>query len=168
LAEAGAVAGRVLDVGCGTGEHTIWATQVTGVAATGIDTSAAALAQARAKAERRGVDCRFEVADALALGQLVGLFDTVLDCGFFHLCADEDRDRYVDGLAAAMRPGARYYVLCFSDRFGGVLGPRRVSEAELRATFEAGFDLEWVREAVIEVLQAPDGIPAWLAAVRRA
>src|ERR1035437_576793 len=41
LAEAGAIRGRVLDVGCGTGEHTLMAAGM-GLEATGIDSPPAA------------------------------------------------------------------------------------------------------------------------------
>ena len=58
LAEAGALRGRVLDVGCGTGEHTLMAAAL-GLDATGVDIAPTALAIARAQgrasaASRRG------------------------------------------------------------------------------------------------------------------
>ena len=45
LAEAGAIAGRVLDVGCGTGEHVLMCAGL-GLEATGVDISAAAISAA--------------------------------------------------------------------------------------------------------------------------
>src|ERR1700683_599355 len=66
LAEEGKFAGRVLDAGCGTGEHAILAAK-SGADATGADISSEAIKQARAKAEDRGVQVRFEVADVLSL-----------------------------------------------------------------------------------------------------
>src|SRR5216684_2960381 len=45
LAEAGGFTGRVLDAGCGTGEHTLMAA-ARGLDATGIDASAIAIAMA--------------------------------------------------------------------------------------------------------------------------
>ena len=53
LAERGLVAGRVLDAGCGTGEHTLMAAAL-GLEATGFDVAATALAIARTKARDRG------------------------------------------------------------------------------------------------------------------
>src|SRR2546421_3797464 len=52
LAQAGAVRGRVLDVGCGTGEHALMAAGL-GLEATGIDVAAAAIAIAERKARER-------------------------------------------------------------------------------------------------------------------
>ena len=58
LAERGLVAGRVLDAGCGTGEHTLMAAAL-GLEATGFDVAATAIAIANTKARDRGLDARF-------------------------------------------------------------------------------------------------------------
>src|SRR5919197_5557296 len=67
LADAGALQGRVLDVGCGTGEHALMAA-ARGLDATGIDAAPSAIAIAQAKARERGLSARFLVWDALDLG----------------------------------------------------------------------------------------------------
>src|SRR5690348_5057461 len=103
LADRGLLAGRLLDSGCGTGEHTLLAA-ARGAEATGIDVSARAIELARAKAAERGSAARFETGDVLRLGDLGLTFDTVLDSGVFHVFSDEDRVRYVASLAAALRP----------------------------------------------------------------
>ena len=69
LADRGLLAGRVLDSGCGTGEHTLLAA-AHGAEATGIDVSARAIELARAKAAERGSAARFETGDVLRLGDL--------------------------------------------------------------------------------------------------
>src|SRR5438874_13716126 len=98
LAESGLLSGRVLDVGCGTGEHVLLAA-AHGAAAMGVDLSAVAIEKARAKAAERGLAARFEVADALHLDRLGETFDTVLDSGLFDVFEDTDRARYVLSLA---------------------------------------------------------------------
>src|SRR5215469_13030475 len=75
LAKAGELRGRVLDAGCGTGEHTLLAARL-GLEATGIDTAAAAIATAKRKAEERGLAANFLVHSALELGSLGEQFDT--------------------------------------------------------------------------------------------
>jgi cyclopropane fatty-acyl-phospholipid synthase-like methyltransferase len=132
-----------------------------------VDTSPTAIAKAERKASERGLAARLQVQDALELGSLDEEFGTVLDCGLFHILSDEDRPRFVESLAAVTRSGARCHMLCFSDRQPGGFGSRRVSRAEIRATFRRGWRVESIEAARIEVTISPDGAEAWLAAIRR-
>ena len=91
VAESGGSAGRVLDAGCGTGEHALMAASL-GHEAVGVDMSVRAIEMARTKAAERGVEARFLVADALRLVELGEQFETVLDCGFFHVLDDDARE----------------------------------------------------------------------------
>jgi cyclopropane fatty-acyl-phospholipid synthase-like methyltransferase len=158
--------GTVLDVGCGTGEHALLAAS-RGLTAVGVDTAPAAIELARAKAAARELDVRFEVYDALALGGLGERFDTVIDTGVFHVFDDEDRARYVESLTAATAIGGRLHVLVFSDKVPGGIGPRRISEAELRAAFASGWTVDAITESRFLIRRAPDGVSAWLASFTR-
>jgi SAM-dependent methyltransferase len=169
LADQGLLAGRVLDSGCGTGEHTLLAA-ARGADATGIDVSARAIGLARAKAAERGSAARFETGDVLRLGDLGPTFDTIIDSGVFHVFDDQDRARYVASLASALRPGGRCYLICFSDRQPGDAGPRRVSQDELRAAFGDGWAVASIEAETFEVNRAVFGFPsaqAWLAVLER-
>lgn len=165
LAEAGAIRGRVLDVGCGTGEHALMAAGL-GLEAVGVDTAAAAIAIAERKARERGLGARFQVADALHLTTLGMQFDTVLDCGLFHVLSDEDRRLFVASLSAVVRPGGHYFMLCFSERQPGEFGPRRVTQAEIRASFATGWQVDSIEPSTLENTSGP-GILAWLASLTR-
>jgi len=137
LEGAGAFGARVLDVGCGTGENALFLAS-RGHDVTGVDVVLAAIEAARAKADSRGLHVRFEVGDVLhVLPRLGESFDAVTDVGFFHALSDEQRADFAEVLAGVLAPGGIYAMLCFSDRVPGYLGPRRVSEAEIRATFGA-------------------------------
>jgi SAM-dependent methyltransferase len=166
LAEAGAIRGRVLDVGCGTGEQALLAAGL-GLEATGVDVAAAAIDAARVKAAERGLAVRFLRWNALDLADLGERFDTVLDSGLFHVLDDADRSAYVAGLAATTEVGGRCHLLCFSNRQPGMLGPRRVSQDELRASFAGGWRVEGIEPSTIETLGDYGPVQAWLASFTR-
>jgi cyclopropane fatty-acyl-phospholipid synthase-like methyltransferase len=165
-ADAGLVEGPLLDAGCGTGENALFFA-ARGLEVVGVDAVAAAVAAARSKAEARGLSAEFFVHDALALGDLGRRFRTVVDSGLFHTFADEERRRYVTSLAAATLPGARVFVLCFSERETGDGGPRRVTQAELREAFDRPpFRVVSIVAAEMATNRG-GGRKAWLARVER-
>jgi cyclopropane fatty-acyl-phospholipid synthase-like methyltransferase len=168
LADDGLLRGHLLDAGCGRGEQALLAA-AHGADAVGVDISPTAIEQARRKAAERGLTVRFEVADALNLGQLGLTFDTVIDCGLFHTFDDDGRARYVDSLAAVLRPGGRCCLMCFSDRQPGEFGPRRVRQDELRAAFSDGWSVESIVASTFEVNPEFPGrtAQAWLATIQR-
>ena len=133
------------------------------------------VARAREKAAGRGLTARFEVADALRLGQLGITFDVLIDSGVFHVFDDADRERYVASLAAVLAPGGHCYLMCFSDRQPGTVGPRRVRQDELRAAFCDGWEITSIEADIFEVnpgIEFSPGTPAagaqaWLASLVR-
>ncbi len=167
------IRGAVLDSGCGTGDTALFLA-ARGHQVTGIDFLEGPIRQAQAKAAERGLSVRFLVKDALTLADWDERFDTVIDSGLFHTFPDEDRQRYVAGLARVLRPGGRLYLLCFSDAEPGTQGPRRVSRRELDEAFAPGWVVESVQASRFEI--RPDfkqftfsegGPKAWFATIRR-
>jgi len=170
LARSGAIRGRVLDVGCGTGEHAFMCTDL-GLDTTGVDLADTALRAARDKAGQRGSAARFLHHDARRLADLGEQFDTVLDCGMFHLLDPEDRAAFTEGLNAVLRPGGRYFLLCFSDRepvTPGVPKPYRLTRDDITAAFADTLRIDSVEPARIEITLNAEGIRGWLAAMTKA
>ena len=168
LADRGLLTGRLLDAGCGTGEHALLAAS-RGADALGIDVSPAAIDRARAKAAERGSTARFQVADALHLGDLGLRFETVIDSGVFHIFSDADRPRYVASLGSVLTSGGTCYLMCFSDRQPGDAGPRRIRQDELRAAFAEGWTITSIDPAAFEVERMAGFVQAqaWLAVIVR-
>lgn len=166
LANAGEIRGRVLDVGCGTGEHVLLCAE-RGLDVTGVDLAPTALAAARAKAQQRRLTARFVLHDARRLGELGESFDTVLDCGLFHLLDGADRAAFVAGLRTALVPGGRYLMLCFSDAQPSYTGPHRLTRDEIATAFDRGWRVDAIEPATIETLTEASGIRAWLATLTR-
>jgi len=166
LAEEGLIVGAVIDVGCGTGENALYLAS-TGLTVLGVDAAPTAIGRAREKARQRGSSAMFVVADALALESLERTFDVAIDCGLFHTFSDSDRVRYVLSLHQTLRAGARTVVLCFSEREPGEFGPRRVTQAEIRAAFAAGWRVDSIVEERFAARLPGGGAQAWLTLLTR-
>jgi cyclopropane fatty-acyl-phospholipid synthase-like methyltransferase len=139
----------------------------TGLDATGLDAAGTAIAIAKRKANERALTVHFMTWDALRLADLGQSFDTVLDCGLFHVLEDPDRPKFVEGLRTCMPADARYHMLCFSDLEPGDWGPRRIREDEIRLNFVDGWLVEAIEPSRIEITIDPGSARAWLASIAR-
>jgi SAM-dependent methyltransferase len=166
LAEDGEIVGDVLDVGCGTGENALHLA-AHGRRVVGIDASPLAIERARAKAAARRVPAAFLVADALGLAALRRRFETVVDCGLFHVLEPQDRRRYAESLCEVLSPGGTLHLLCFSDAEPPGPGPHRIAEADLRDAFRSLFALTRLRGGTFESRIHEGGARAWVATLVR-
>lgn len=166
LEHSGRIGKRVLDVGCGTGENALFLAQ-SGHQVVGVDTAPSAIMKAKAKAASRGLIVDFLVMDALRLHTLGRTFDTAIDSGFFHSLSDGERPIFVRSVAAILKPAGSYIMLVFSEREPGSDGPRRVTQAEIRATFSEGWQIEDIREATFQTNLSDAGNRAWLSIITR-
>jgi SAM-dependent methyltransferase len=174
LNAADRIRGSILDAGCGTGDNALYFAG-RGHKVTGIDFLEEPIARAKRKAAEQGVSATFIVMDALALKDLPEVFDSAIDSGLFHVFSDEDRKKYVAGLATVLKPDGKLFLICFSDEEPGSQGPRRVSRKELQETFAEGWSIECIEASRFEVrpdlkdLSFSEGGPkAWFVVARRA
>ncbi len=168
LGSKGAFTGAVLDVGCGTGENTLYVASL-GLSVLGVDVAETAVAMARKKACDRGLNVEFVAADAFELQHLGRMFETVLDCGLFHTFDAEEQARYVASLAAITQHDGTVFVLCFRND-GPDTGPHPIAQEQLRAAFNSSARWNVVSIEPVNLqtrFHGERGAPAWLATVKR-
>lgn len=172
ISAADQIRGSVLDAGCGTGDNALFFAR-RGQPVLGIDFVEFAITAARRKAAERGLNAEFIQLDALQLPSLERQFDSVIDCGLFHVLSDADRQVYVAGLAQVTKLGGKLFLMCFSDLEPPGPGPRRIRQDEIRSAFADGWTVESITPAHFEPNpDSPepfvDGGPrAWFAVIRR-
>ena len=105
--------------------------------------------------------------NVLQLAALGEQFDTVIDSGLFHVLEDDDRREFVDQLKAVIPPGGRYLMMCFSERQPGDYGPRRVSQAEIQASFGEAWRIDSIEPAKFEIRIGAGEALAWQARITR-
>jgi SAM-dependent methyltransferase len=136
----GILPGRALDVGCGTGDTSIYLAQH-GWTVTGVDFVKRALERARAKTRAAGVSVRYQQADVtqLSAAGVGGGFDLVVDNGCLHGLSAGQRDAYVREISAAAVPGGRLLIMAFAER--ARRGPDGIDRAEVERRFASGWEL---------------------------
>jgi SAM-dependent methyltransferase len=139
--------GGVLDVGCGTGENALYLAEE-GFAVVGVDLATRAIDEAKAKATERKLKVDFRLSNALSLDFESRYFDNAIDSGLFHTFSDNERLVFAHEIARVLTTNGRYFMLCFSDKeptnWGG---PRRITRAEIEATFSPLFKVNYIRDA---------------------
>ncbi len=163
LADAGRFTGRVLDVGCGTGENALYLAS-RGYTVLGIDGAPTAVERARAKARQRDLPAEFAVADAFDLTALGQKFDTALDSAFMHIPGNTAvrRRAYTGQLAAVLPAGGWVHLLEISEQ---------VTEhpSMTRAEIIDAFDDQWADPTIQAATYAitTGEVPAWLVSIQR-
>ncbi len=154
--------GRVIDIGCGTGENAILLAE-SGYTVTGVDAAPIAIDTARAKAKARNVTVEFHIRNALNLNLGQSRFDNAIDSGLFHTFYDNERPVYAKEVAKSLREGGKYFMMCFSENeptdWGG---PRRVSRAEIQNTFSPLFQINYIHDALFATRIHDKGGKAYL------
>ncbi len=166
LERVGAIRGRVLDVGCGTGENALFLAD-RGHEVWGVDTVTGAIGQAREKARERALDATFRVWNVFDVKRMGMTFDSAIDSGLFHIFGKEDRARYADVLAHVVHPGGALHVLAMQKGRPPGLGPEGVSRVDIDAAFDADWTVSRVAESIYETRAPGPGEAAWIVTLIR-
>jgi SAM-dependent methyltransferase len=124
---------RALDLGCGTGSHTIELAR-RGWDATGVDTVGHALTKARRRPEAERA--QFVLGDVTDLGaaDLKGDIDFFLDIGCFHGLTDDQRHAQARGITGLATPTATLLMLAFRPGSRPLL-PRGADQSDIERAF---------------------------------
>ncbi|HEX2286393.1 MAG TPA: class I SAM-dependent methyltransferase [Mycobacterium sp.] len=131
--------GTALDVGCGTGDSSIYlATH--GWKVTGVDFVPKALDKARTKAAAKHATVDFVHADATRLSSegVGSSFGLIVDNGCLHGMSDEDRDAYVREITAVAAPDARLLIVAFTP---GSVPVRGIAPEDIKQRFAQDWEL---------------------------
>jgi ubiquinone/menaquinone biosynthesis C-methylase UbiE len=160
--------GRALDIGCGRGDNAIMLA-INGCDVTGIDLVEDAINDAKAKAIRHHVKVDFVVGNVLQMDRLFieAEFDTIIDSDLFNAMMDEERPIFARQIYRVLKPGGKYFMLCFSDKEPGDYGPRRISKAEIERTFTPLFKTIYIRDSAFDSRVGPSSIKAYLVSAIR-
>jgi SAM-dependent methyltransferase len=102
---------RALDIGCGTGDNSIWLAQ-NGFQVTGVDISEVAIEKATEKALKENVKCTFMVIDFLTSNIEERPFGFAFDRGCFHsLNSDQERTIFAENVADHLEKNALWLSL---------------------------------------------------------
>jgi SAM-dependent methyltransferase len=148
--------GLALDVGCGTGDSSIYLAQH-GWKVTGVDYVAKPLDKARVKAGAAAVSVDFVRADVTQLSQAgVGTgFQLIVDNGCIHNMSGADREAYVREVSAVAAPDARLLIVAFPP--GGRFGVPGIDHAEI----ERRFTPSWTLLSAGQERELDDKTPTW-------
>jgi ubiquinone/menaquinone biosynthesis C-methylase UbiE len=159
--------GRVLDIGCGTGENALYLAE-NGFSVIGVDLSSRAIAAARKKTAERWLDVDFRAGNALSLDLKDSSFENIIDSGLFHTFNDNDRTAYVREMARVLVPKGRYFMLCFNEKeptsWGG---PRRITRQEIETAFKPFFTINYIRDSLFATRIHNNGGKAYLTSAIR-
>ncbi|HEX5869602.1 MAG TPA: methyltransferase domain-containing protein [Longimicrobium sp.] len=106
---------RVLEIGCGTGSLLVLVKKAQpGAEAVGLDPDPAALAIARRKAGRAGIDIRLDEGFADALPYPDASFDRVLSSFMYHHLSRQVKADTLREVRRVLKPGGRFHMVDFA------------------------------------------------------
>ncbi len=133
---------KALDIGCGTGDNSIWLAQQN-FWVTGVDATEIAIEKAREKALQARVQCSFLVVDFLT-GNIAGApFGFAFDRGCFHsFQTDAERQKFAENVAAHLEEEGLWLTLAGSaDATRPGPGPPRRTAKEIVNAVEPSFEI---------------------------
>ncbi len=148
--------GRALDLACGEGQNAVWLAQH-GWRVTGVDYSSVAIAKARDRADREGVEIDLVCSDLLEYEPEVAAFDLVV--AFFLHVPGAERRRILARAASALTPGGTILLLGhdltnMTDGVGGPSDPSVLYTPDDIVADLSGLEIERAERVLRDVVHA--------------
>jgi SAM-dependent methyltransferase len=133
---------KALDIGCGTGDNSIWLAQKNFIV-TGIDASKIAIERAMEKASKAKVKCTFIVIDFIKNKIGGAPFGFAFDRGCFHsFNSDEERKSFAENIAAHLeKDGLWLSIVGNADEKRHGPGPPQRSARDIVNSVEPTFEI---------------------------
>jgi len=144
---------RSIDLGCGSGANVVYLAEE-GFDSYGVDFSAVAIAKARERAAREGVDCTLVQGDLTAplVVGAEGPFDILVDFGTLDDLRGDGRRRMASTIDRLSRPGSVFLEWCFYGPVGELprfsflgssrIGAPSIEPGELEELFGERWEIE--------------------------
>lgn len=146
------VKGKALDVGCGSGEHSVWLAGQ-GFDVTGIDMFDEAISMASELAAEHRVIIELLATDLFTFNREQA-FDLVYDSGCLHSLVGGNRESYKQKVLQWLVPGGAFVLMHWGKRNfwdWRPIGPNRKSKESIVKMFEPEFQLERYHEEDFKV-----------------
>ncbi len=75
---------------------------------------------------------------------------------------DEERSVFARQIHRVLKPGGKYFMLCFSDKEPEGYGPRRISKDEIERTFTPLLNIIYIKDSAFDSRVGPISIKAYL------
>jgi SAM-dependent methyltransferase len=133
---------KALDIGCGTGDNSIWLSQ-NRFQVTGTDTSDLAIEKAKEKAAKAGVACTFMYVDFFKSRIEGAPFGFIFDRGCFHSFGSEkDRKNFAQNVAAHLAEDGLWLTLVGNaDEQRRSPGPPQRTAGDIVSAVEPSFEI---------------------------
>jgi SAM-dependent methyltransferase len=151
--------GRALDLGCGHGRNAVFMASH-GFSVEAVDYSQAAIEWARERVKETGTTVQLCHQSVFDLNIRSGSYDLVYDSGCFHHLPPHRRQRYVELVVDALKPGGWFGLTCFRPEGGSGYSDEEVyanrsmrgglgySEERLREIWSQGLQVRVMRQMV--------------------
>ncbi len=170
LVDSGEIQGKVLEIGCGTGENSLHIAGA-GHPTLGIDPSKEAILIAKQKSEvmlaRRGICARFKHFIPHNLGLINESFNNIIDNHTFQTIPNEERENYTRSMVPLLEPGGSIVLIITSTT--GNLTVRSESDVikVIEHNFPQDFCIKYIREILYETGHDEETVNGWLCSISK-